>query len=121
MEGPARVLGACSGAKEAHREVPREPMKLFLGPQGGPISKRDPLATPRRPKRARAEPEQRPRALGKNKGQRFSNSNRSKKKKISDLSRPGPLARRILNVFFVLENKASAGICRLYQKKEPNI
>ena len=31
MEGPERVLGACSGAKEAHREVPIEPIKFFLG------------------------------------------------------------------------------------------
>ena len=35
MEGPERVLGACSGAKEAHREVPIEPIKFFLGSQGG--------------------------------------------------------------------------------------
>ena len=65
---------------------------FFVGPQEGPISKRDPRPTPRS---ARAGRKRRPMALGKNKGQRFSNPNRSKKKKISDLSRPGPLARRI--------------------------
>ena len=44
MEGPERVLGACSGAKEAHRGVPREPINFFLGPKGGPILKRPSLA-----------------------------------------------------------------------------
>ena len=34
MEGPERVLGACSGAKESHREVPIEPIKFFLGVRG---------------------------------------------------------------------------------------
>ena len=34
MEGPERVLGACSGAKEAHREVPIEPINFFLGSAG---------------------------------------------------------------------------------------
>ena len=28
VEGPERVLGACSGAKEAHRGVPREPINF---------------------------------------------------------------------------------------------
>ena len=39
MEGPERVLGACSGAKEAHREVPREPIKFFGAPKGVPFRK----------------------------------------------------------------------------------
>ena len=32
---PKGVLGAWSGAKESHREVPREPINFFLGPKAG--------------------------------------------------------------------------------------
>ena len=64
LEGPKGVLGACSDAKEAHREVPREPIKFLFGPQGGPISKSDPRQTLGRPRAGR---KRRPRAPGKTK------------------------------------------------------
>ena len=93
VEGPERVLGACSGAKEAHRGVPREPINFFLGPKGGPILKR--------PSLIRSEPDR----AGSEQGSEVpGEEQRSKIYKVTipgqGLARPGPLARRMICIVF---------------------
>ena len=71
---------------------PKRANQIFVGaPRGSHFEKGPSIHTEEAPGRPKTEAE----GPWENKGQRFSISNRSKNKKISDLSRPGPLARRI--------------------------